>query len=147
MKQKLVYYEVESTQKRINEVGKNEFLLYLVTFHGNVSQFVVSLLSIMVTFRVAISRNLCFKKQRRLQQTNNSLKINFLANIEFCLKSKHQKKEDQKDRKKAVSRCFKSFKVLKQKLPDPQQKLQYKYTEHIHRTKPDSTKRKEEYEI
>ena len=63
MKQKLVYYEVESTQKRINEVDKNEFLLYLVTFHGNVSQFVVSLLSIMVTFRVAISRNLCFKKQ------------------------------------------------------------------------------------
>ena len=74
MKQKLVYYEVESTQKRINEVEKNEFLLYLVTFHGNVSQFVVSLLSIMVTFRVVISRKLCFKKQ---------------ANIEFCLKSKH----------------------------------------------------------
>ena len=30
----------------------------------------------------------------------NLLKANFLANIEFCLKSKHQKKEDQKDRKK-----------------------------------------------
>ena len=34
--------------------------------------------------------------------------------------------------------------MLKQKLSDPQQKLQYKYTEHIHRMKPNSTKRKEE---
>ena len=32
--------------------------------------------------------------------TNNSLKANFLANMEFCLKRKLQKKEDQKDRKK-----------------------------------------------
>ena len=37
--------------------------------------------------------------------------------------------------------------MLKQKLSDPQQRLEYKYTEHIHRTKPDSTKRKEEHEI
>ena len=53
MKKKLTYDEVESTPK-------NEFLLYLITFHGNVSQFVVSLLSIMVTFRVVTTQELVF---------------------------------------------------------------------------------------
>ena len=53
MKQKLAYYEVVSTPK-------NEFSLYLITFHGNVSQFVVSLLSIMVTFRVVTTQELVF---------------------------------------------------------------------------------------
>ena len=51
MKQKSAYYEVESTPK-------NEFSLYLITFHGNVLQFVVSLLSIMVTFLVATTQEL-----------------------------------------------------------------------------------------
>ena len=46
MKQKLAYYDVES-------MPKNEFSLYLIKFHGNVLQFVASLLSIMVTFHVA----------------------------------------------------------------------------------------------
>ena len=56
MKQKLTYYEVESTPK-------NEFSLYLITFHGNVSQFVVSLLSIVVTFRVTKTQELVFQSQ------------------------------------------------------------------------------------
>ena len=41
MKQKLAYYEVQSAPK-------NGFSLNLITFYGNVSQFVVFLLSIMV---------------------------------------------------------------------------------------------------
>ena len=36
MKQKLTYYEVETTPKK-------KFLLYLITFHANISQFFVSL--------------------------------------------------------------------------------------------------------
>ena len=39
---------------------------------------------------------------------NNSLKVSFLANIEFYLKSKYQKKEDQKDRKKGKFQCAKT---------------------------------------
>ena len=54
MKQILAYYEVESTPK-------NEFSLYLITFYGNVSQFVVSLLAIMVTFRVAATQESFFR--------------------------------------------------------------------------------------
>ena len=54
MEQKLAYYEVESTPQ-------NE--LYLITFHGNVSQFVLSLLSIMVTFRVATTQELVFRSK------------------------------------------------------------------------------------
>ena len=53
MKQKLAYYEVKSTPK-------NEFSLYLITFHGNVLQFVVLLLSIMVTFLVTTPQELVF---------------------------------------------------------------------------------------
>ena len=56
MKQKSAYYEVESTPK-------NEFSLYLITFHGNVLQFVVSLLSIMVTFLVATTQELVFRSK------------------------------------------------------------------------------------
>ena len=41
MKQKLAYYEVQSAPK-------NGFSLYLITFYGNVSQFVVLLLSIVI---------------------------------------------------------------------------------------------------
>ena len=61
MKQKLAYYEVESTPK-------NEFSLYLITFHGKVSQFVVSLLSIMVTFRVTTTQELVFEAKRVCQR-------------------------------------------------------------------------------
>ena len=44
-----------------NQHQKNEFLLCIITFHGNVSQFVMSLLLIMVTFRVATTQE--FSKQ------------------------------------------------------------------------------------
>ena len=56
MKQKLANYEVESTPK-------NEFPLYLIKFHGNVLQFVVSLLSIMVTFLVPTTQELVFQSK------------------------------------------------------------------------------------
>ena len=56
MKQKSAYYEVKSTPK-------NEFSLYLITFHGDVLQFVVSLLSIMVTFLVATTQELVFRSK------------------------------------------------------------------------------------
>ena len=56
MKQKLAYYEVESTPK-------NEFSLYLITFHGNVSQFVVSLLPFIVTFGVTTTQALVFRSK------------------------------------------------------------------------------------
>ena len=56
MKQKLGFYEVESTPK-------NEFSLYLITFHGNVSQFVVSLLPIIVTFSVTTTQELVFRSK------------------------------------------------------------------------------------
>ena len=56
MKQKSAYYEVESTPK-------NDFSLYLITFHCNVLQFVVSLLSIMVTFLVATTQELVFRSK------------------------------------------------------------------------------------
>ena len=36
---------------------QTEFSLCLITFHGNASQLVVSLVSIMVTFRVATTRD------------------------------------------------------------------------------------------
>ena len=45
---KLAYYEVESRPK-------NEFSFYLIEFHSNVSEFALSLLSIMVNFRVAVN--------------------------------------------------------------------------------------------
>ena len=56
IKQKLAYYEVES-------MPKNEFSLYLITFHSNVSHFVVSLLSIKVTFRVATTQESFFRSK------------------------------------------------------------------------------------
>ena len=56
MKQKLANYEVESTPQ-------NEFSLYLITFHGNVSQFVVSLLPIIVTFGVTTTQELVFRSK------------------------------------------------------------------------------------
>ena len=56
MKQKLANYEVETTPK-------NEFLLYLIIFHGSVSQFVVSLLPIMVIFRVTTTQELVFRSE------------------------------------------------------------------------------------
>ena len=59
MEQKLAYYEVESTPK-------NEFSLYLITFHDNVLQFVVSLLSIMGTFLVATTQELFFRSKTLL---------------------------------------------------------------------------------
>ena len=49
MKQKLAYYEVESSPK-------NEFSLYLITFHSNVAQFVVSLFE-------SLQLKNCFSKQ------------------------------------------------------------------------------------
>ena len=61
MKQKLTYYEVESRPK-------NQFSFYLITLYSNVSQFVVSLLSIMVTFWVAATQDRFFEAKRLCQQ-------------------------------------------------------------------------------
>ena len=56
MKLKLAYYEVESTPK-------NEFSLYLITFHGNVLLFVLSLLSLVIWFFEA--KRLCQRIKHR----------------------------------------------------------------------------------
>ena len=56
MKQKLAYYEVESTPK-------NEFSLYLITFHCNVLLFAVSLLSLLNWFFEA--KRLCQRIKHR----------------------------------------------------------------------------------
>ena len=56
MKQILGYYELESTPK-------NEFSLYLITFHGNVLLFVVSLLSLVIWFFEA--KRLCQRIKHR----------------------------------------------------------------------------------
>ena len=56
MEQKLAYYEVESTPK-------NEFSLYLITFHGNVLLFVLSLLSLVIWFFEA--KRLCQRIKHR----------------------------------------------------------------------------------
>ena len=71
MKQKLAFYEVESTPK-------NEFSLYLITFYDNVSQFVVSLLSIIVTFRVTTTQELVFKAKRLCQRIKHCFVVHIL---------------------------------------------------------------------
>ena len=73
MKQKLGYYEAESTPK-------NEFSLYLITFHGNVSQFVVSLPSIMVTFCVVQLKNRFFEAKRLCQRIKHRFVVFVLTN-------------------------------------------------------------------
>ena len=55
MKQKLAYYEVESKPK-------NVFVLPYA-FHSNLSEFVVSVLSIIVTFRVAATQESFFRSK------------------------------------------------------------------------------------
>ena len=57
MKQKLAYYEVQST-------AENDFSLYLITFHGNVLQFVVSL------FLSPQLKNWFFEAKRLRQRIN-----------------------------------------------------------------------------
>ena len=85
IKQKLANYEVESTPK-------NEFSLYLITFHGNVLQFVVSLLSIMVTFLVATThsqlKNRFFEANRLCQRIKYRFAVYILLYIYMlCTKS------------------------------------------------------------
>ena len=53
---KLAYYEVESRPK-------NEFSFYVIEFLSNVSEFVVSLLSIMATFQVAATQESFFRSK------------------------------------------------------------------------------------
>ena len=64
MKQKLACYKVESTPK-------NEFSLHLITFHGNVLQFVVSLLSIWSLFLSPQLKNWFFEAKRLCQRIKN----------------------------------------------------------------------------
>ena len=66
MKQKLAFYEVESTPK-------NEFSFYLITFHDN-----VSLLSIIVTFRVTTTQELVFEAKRLCQRIKHCFVVHIL---------------------------------------------------------------------
>ena len=76
MKQILAYYEVESTPK-------NEFSLYLITFHCNVLLFAVSLLSLLNWFFEA--KRLCQRIKHRFVVfvlTNSNIDIMQVTCIE-----------------------------------------------------------------
>ena len=88
MKQILGYYELESTPK-------NEFSLYLITFHGNVLLFVVSLLSLLNWFFKV--KRLCERIKHRFVvfvQTNSNTDI-----MQVICTERHMIMVDDEDRR------------------------------------------------